>query len=138
MRAELRIHPQSYKDAGLESAGGEALTSLKVPASQALAVAKAIKSVLHLAGHEGIHVNQSGDELIDSADVFANVHPGRMIRGLRIKEGITESEFAARLNIAQDLVSELENGRREVSSNMAKIIAEEFKVPCELFMSSQT
>lgn len=134
MQAELTIHSKSFTPTELELADGETLISLKVPSDHAVKVAETIKSVLGLAGHKVRHVNRNGEELVNSRDVFANVTPGAKIRGLRTKEGITQVEFAVRLGITQNMVSDMESGRRNISLNMAKRIAEEFKVPYNMFL----
>ena len=134
MQAELTIHSKSFTPTELELADGETLISLKVPSDHAVKVAETIKSVLGLAGHKVRHVNRNGEELVNSRDVFANVTPGAKIRGLRTKEGITQVEFADRLGITQNMVSDMESGRRNISLNMAKRIAEEFKVPYKMFL----
>lgn len=134
MQAELCIHSANLKHNDLQVADGEAIISLKVPSSHALKVAEAIKGILNLSGHKVRHINNEGEELVDSAKVFAHVTPGQMIHGLRGKEGITQAEFAERIGITQNMVSDMESGRRNISVNMAKRIAEEFKVPYKMFL----
>jgi transcriptional regulator with XRE-family HTH domain len=56
------------------------------------------------------------------------------LRGLRGKEDITQAELAARLGISQNMVSDMESGKRNISLKMAKRIAEEFKVPYKAFL----
>lgn len=134
MQAELCIHPANVRHAEFEIVEGQSLISIKVPASKALKVADAIKGILDLAGYQVRRVNDDGEELVSASEVFANVTPGRMLRGLRVKEDITQAELAERLSITQNMVSDMESGKRNISLNMAKRISSEFKVPYKMFL----
>jgi transcriptional regulator with XRE-family HTH domain len=57
-----------------------------------------------------------------------------MLRGLRGKEELTQAEFAKRLGISQHHVSEMENDKRAIGDDMARRIAEKFKVPYKMFL----
>lgn len=134
MHTELCVHPSNIKHAEVNLEDGESLISLKVPANKAVKIAEAIKGLLDLAGHNVRRVDMDGDELVDSDEVFANVTPGMVLRGLRVKEDITQAELADRLSITQNMVSDMESGRRTISLKMAKRISEEFKVPYKMFV----
>lgn len=134
MQTELCIHPSHIKHAEVDISEGECLISLKVPVNKAIKIADAIRGVLILAGHKVRNVDNDGEELVPASEVFAKVTPGMMMRGLRVKEGITQAELAERLGITQNMVSDMESGRRNISLNMAKRIAEEFKVPYKAFL----
>lgn len=134
MQTEMCIHPSHIKHAEVSLSEGESLISLKVPSDKAIKVAEAINGVLNLAGHNVRRVDMVGDELINSDEVFANVTPGMILRGLRVKEGITQTELAERLSITQNMVSDMESGRRNISVRMAQRISTEFKVPYKMFV----
>ena len=42
------------------------------------------------------------------------------LRGLRGREDLTQAELAARLGVSQNAISEMENGKRPISTKMAK------------------
>lgn len=134
MQTEMCIHPSNIKHAEVDLAEGESLISLKVPANKAVKVAEAIKGILDLAGHKVRRVDTAGEELVNSDEVFANVTPGMLLRGLRVKEGITQTELAERLSITQNMISDMESGRRNISVKMAQRISDEFKVPYRMFV----
>lgn len=134
MQAELRIHSEGQDRADLRLAPGESLISIKLPSRHALKVAEAIKGFLALAGHKARYMSKDGEEMVDSSDIFASVSPGGMLRGLRGKEGITQAELAQRVGITQNMVSDMESGRRAISVSMAKRIGAEFKVPYKMFL----
>lgn len=134
MQTEMCIHPSNIKHAEVNLAEGESLISLKVPANKAVKIADAIKGVLDLAGHKVRKVDMTGDELVDSDEIFANVTPGMILRGLRVKEDITQAELAERLSITQNMVSDMESGRRNISLKMARRISEELKVPYKMLV----
>ena len=97
-------------------------------------VSEAIRGVLELAGHKVRYVNEEGEELHSFEEVFPDAHPGKVVRGLRVKEDITQEELAQRLGIAQTRVSEIESGKRLISRNMAKKLGEAFKVSPRMFV----
>jgi DNA-binding XRE family transcriptional regulator len=65
---------------------------------------------------------------------FPDAHPGKIVRGLRVKEDITQDELAKRLGIAQTRVSEIESGERPISCNMAKRLGEVFNISPKAFV----
>ena len=134
MQAELRFHPREARQAVLDIKEGQEVISLTVPTGKARAVADAIRSVLSLAGHKVRRVNANGEEIVSADEVFPNANPAMMLRGLRGKEDITQAELAERLGISQNMVSDMESGKRNISVNMAKRIGETFHVPYKLFL----
>ena len=113
---------------------GKAIITLSVPMAKAGIVAETIKDMLSLAGHKVRHVNADGEELVNAAEVFPDASPAMALRGLRGKEGITQEELAQKLGIRQNMVSDMESGKRSISVKMAKRIAETFSVPYKLFV----
>lgn len=67
-------------------------------------------------------------------EVFPDAHPGKIVRGLRVREDITQEELAKRLGITQTRVSEIESGKRAISQNMAKRLAETFNTLPKMFL----
>ena len=113
---------------------GKAIITLSVPLAKAGIVAETIKGILSLAGHKVRHVNADGEELVDAAEVFPDGSPAMALRGLRGKEGITQEELAQKLGIRQNMVSDMESGKRSISVKMAKRIAETFNISYKLFV----
>lgn len=134
MQAELRFHSSEVRQAVLDIKEGQEVISLTVPTGKARAVADAIRSVLSLAGHKVRRINSEGEEVVSADEVFPNANPAMMLRGLRGKEGITQVELAERLGISQNMISDMESGKRNISVNMAKRIGETFHIPYKLFL----
>lgn len=111
---------------------GEILVS--VPLEDMEKVSEAIRGVLELAGHKVRYVNDQGEELFTFEEVFPDTHPGKIMRGFRVREELTQEELAERLGIAQTRVSEIENGKRAISRNMAKRLAEVFNTSPRAFL----
>ena len=125
MQAEMKFHSTEE---------GQTIISLSVPAAKSRMVADTIKGVLALAGHKVRRVNSEGEEVVSAAEVFPDASPAKALRGLRGKEDITQTELAERLGISQNMVSDMESGKRNISLKMAKRIAETFGVPYKLFV----
>ena len=118
----------------MQTTGASAEICLTVPTEEVLRVMEAIGGVLQLAGHTVRRVNEDGEELYTHEEVFPEAHPGMALRGLRVKEGITQKELAERLGIKQHRVSEMEKGVRPISVDMAKRIGEAYNVVYKVFL----
>jgi DNA-binding XRE family transcriptional regulator len=125
MNAEIRVlHDRNGRDGIL----------LSVPSNKTLAVLEAIRGILPLAGLKPHRVNEEGEELIPAAEVFPDGNPAMALRGLRVKEDITQVELAERLGISQNMVSSMESGKRAITAKMARRIEQEFGVTYKAFL----
>jgi DNA-binding XRE family transcriptional regulator len=59
---------------------------------------------------------------------------GALLKGLRYREGLSQIEFAKKLNINQTNLSAMENGRRAIGKELAKRIAELFGLDYRIFL----
>jgi DNA-binding transcriptional regulator YiaG len=59
---------------------------------------------------------------------------GTVLRGLRVREGLTQEEFAERIDCPQSWVSGWETGKRALGKRMAQKIAKVFKVDYRVFL----
>ncbi|WP_298068810.1 helix-turn-helix transcriptional regulator [uncultured Mailhella sp.] len=113
---------------------GRGVIQLTVPSANTIKVAEAIRGVLSLAGHKVRRVNSEGEEVVSADEVFPDGCPAMALRGLRGKEDITQAELAARLGVSQNAISEMESGKRPISTKMAKRLGEEFNIPYKVFL----
>lgn len=125
MNAEVRLASGSE---------GRAEITLSIPSVKARLILDALRGILPMAGLKMRRVNEEGDELFTSEEVFPDGSPAMALRGLRGKEGITQAELAARLGISQNMVSDMESGKRNISVKMAKRIGGEFKIAYKCFL----
>ena len=125
MNAEVRLAP------GLE---GRTEIHLSIPSAKSRVILDALRGILPMAGLKMRRVNEEGEELFTSKEVFPDGSPAMALRGLRGKEDITQMGLATRLGISQNMVSDMESGKRNISVKMAKRIGEEFKVSYKCFL----
>jgi DNA-binding XRE family transcriptional regulator len=125
MNAEVRLFP---------SQGERTEISLSIPTAKARVVLDAIRGILPMAGLKVRRINEEGEELFTSQEVFPEGSPAMALRGLRGKEDITQVELAERLGISQNMVSDMESGKRNISLKMAKRIGEEFQISYKVFL----
>lgn len=59
---------------------------------------------------------------------------GRLLRGGRVKEGLTQAQLATLVGIPQRHVSEMENGKRPIGKEMAKRLGAALKVGYKVFL----
>lgn len=125
MNAELKLRPDC---------DGRTEICLSIPTTKTRVILNAIQGMLPMAGLKVRRMNEDGEELFTSREVFPEGSPAMALRGLRGKEDITQAELAERLGISQNMVSDMESGKRNISLKMAKRIAEEFNVPYKAFL----
>ena len=125
MNAELKI---------LRSGAGRTEINLSIPSTKTRVILDAIRGILPMAGLKVRRINEEGEELFSSKEVFPEGSPAMALRGLRGKEEITQAELAVRLGISQNMVSDMESGKRNISLKMAKRIGEEFKISYKVFL----
>ena len=119
MNAEVRLsHGQT----------GRTEINLRVPSAKTRVILDALRGILPMAGLKMRRVNEEGEELFASKEVFPDGSPAMALRGLRGKEDLTQAQLATRLGISQNMVSDMESGKRNISVKMAKRIGEEFKI----------
>jgi DNA-binding XRE family transcriptional regulator len=78
-------------------------------------------------------------EIISADEAFKNLtdrygKAGALLRGIRIREGLTQIEFAKLIGTSQANLSSMENGTRPIGKNKAKVIAEKFDVDYRYFL----
>lgn len=70
----------------------------------------------------------------ESAGVTEAELPGRMVRGGRVKEGLTQAQLAALVGIPQRHVSEMEHNKRPIGKEMAKRLGKALGVSYKVFL----
>ena len=81
----------------------------------------------------------SGDHYVFIDDLFSELtqksgEPGVLLKGLRYREGLSQIEFAKKLNISQTNLSAMENGKRAIGKELAKRIADIFGLDYRVFL----
>lgn len=76
---------------------------------------------------------------ISSQIVFADLEKqltkaGALLKGLRTREGLSQVNFAKKINVTQANLSNMENGRRPIGKIIAKRIEKIFKVDYRYFI----
>ena len=66
--------------------------------------------------------------------IDAHSEPGAALRGARVKEGISQTELAAKLKIPPSNISEMESGKRSIGKNMAKRLSKVLKLHYRVFL----
>ncbi|EKD83375.1 MAG: hypothetical protein ACD_39C00723G0004 [uncultured bacterium] len=67
-------------------------------------------------------------------DSFPESHPGVVLRGLRTRDNLTQSELAKKTGLLQSHVSEMENGSRTIGKTVAKKLAQVFETDYKIFL----
>ncbi len=117
-----------------QTTGRYAEISIRVPIKQVGKVMEATKGFLSLAGHEVREVNEEGENLYSRAEVFPDSHPGRILRGMRVREDMTQAVLAERTGLKPHHISEMENGKRPIGKEVATRLAEALHTDYRIFL----
>ncbi|MGL4207793.1 MAG: helix-turn-helix domain-containing protein [Candidatus Adiutrix sp.] len=114
-----------------------ALTELTliVPTEESEKLQWALSGFLNLAGHKVNLLDEHGTAIgcrVD--DLFPDLHPGFRLRGLRVREDISQKEMADRLGLLAHHLSAMEKGTVPISLEMAKHIGETFNISHRIFL----
>jgi len=104
--------------------------TLRVPEKDSEKVERAMRALLKRLSSAYF----ADDANYSPEQVFGPREPGRIIRGLRAREGWTQEELATRLEISKTVVCDLECGRRPISKKMAMKLGELFTIPHTVFL----
>jgi len=96
---------------------------LRVPVKDAAKVLTATKEFLRLAGHKVREINEHGEALYSASEVFPDSHPGRILRGLRVREDMTQKQLAEKAGLKPHHISEMEHNKRPIGKEVAKRLA---------------
>jgi DNA-binding XRE family transcriptional regulator len=81
-----------------------------------------------------------GDETSISSDVFfaplerKYTKAGLLLRGLRIREGLTQEKFSKKIDVTQANLSKMELGHRAIGRTIAQRIEKVFGVNYKIFL----
>lgn len=113
------------------------LTELRmvVPKEKADLITDALRSLLLFSGQEMTITEETEDEtLYPVSDLLPNITPSMCLRGLRTREGLTQTELAEKLGVKQHHISEMENGKRPIGPEMAHRLEETFGTSYRAFL----
>lgn len=79
------------------------------------------------------------DEFIPVEEAFPELFdpilgPGRVLKGMRYREELTQKQLAEKLGIRQHHLSEMENGKRPIGKEMAKKLAKALRADYRVFL----
>lgn len=75
-----------------------------------------------------------GEEVYGVEDIFGQITPAQVLRGLRHREDLKQKDLAATLGIRPANLSEMEHGRRPIGKDMAKRLAKVLGTNWKVFL----
>ncbi len=80
------------------------------------------------------------DESVSVKNVFAGINkkyskPGALLRGIRIRDGLTQTQMAQSIGVTQSDISQMEHGIRNIGRQVAKRIEQQFGVDYRSFLA---
>jgi len=79
------------------------------------------------------------EESVSAESIFSHLNKkytkaGALLRGLRIRDGLTQTQMAKKIRITQSDISQIENGVRNIGRIIAKRIEKHFGVDYRSFL----
>ncbi len=83
--------------------------------------------------------SETEKNLVDPDTVFAAINrqytkPGALLKGLRMRENISQQEMAKKLSVTQSDISQMEHGKRIIGRKIAQRIASLFDIDYKIFL----
>lgn len=104
------------------------LEHTKTPRTKSVELCVLVRSESVEEARKAVAPFLAGGESVHWREVYPDFSPADGLRGARAKEGLTQRNLAAMMNIPQRHISEMENGKRSIGKAMAKRFAEILKV----------
>ena len=84
-------------------------------------------------------IKDEKESVVSSDDVFKNLNEkytkaGALLKGVRAREGMNQTDFADKIDVTQANLSKMENGKRPIGRTVAKRIAKVFDVDYRHFL----
>jgi len=118
----------------VQTTGDFADISVRVPAAHAAKVCAVIENVLALIPDHEVGEEAGEDRLYTVEDVFPEMSPGDILRGARLREGLTQGQLAAMIVAKPSHISEMEKGKRPIGKDMAKRLAKALHTSYRVFL----
>jgi DNA-binding transcriptional regulator YiaG len=72
-------------------------------------------------------------------EVFASINqkytkPGAILKGIRLREELSQAQFAALIHVTQGDLSKMEHGKRSMGKHLAQRIAKKFDINIKLLL----
>jgi DNA-binding XRE family transcriptional regulator len=79
------------------------------------------------------------NDSINADELFSDINKkqsksGALLRGLRVRENLTQSELAEKIKVTQSDISQMENGTRNIGRMIAKRIEKLFDIDYHAFL----
>jgi DNA-binding transcriptional regulator YiaG len=82
----------------------------------------------------GFVVNEEARPWREAAGISDGELPGVCLAGARRREGLTQRQLAEKTGIPQRHISEMENGKRTIGKDRAKVLAEALNEDYRIFL----
>jgi DNA-binding XRE family transcriptional regulator len=105
-----------------------------LPASELQLAGDAIHSALEGAGFSVRELVEEKKRFIPCDEIFREDRPSMALQGLRIVEDISQAELGKRIGVTRRRVSEMENGKRPITVEIAKRLGAEYNLPYDTFL----
>ena len=105
-----------------------------VPLEKAELVEEAIERILALAGMPCRSGDEGEERSYSVEEVFPDFHVGHALRGLRLREGLSQKQLSGMVGAKPSHISEMESGKRPVGKEMAKRLAKALRTNYKVFL----
>lgn len=70
----------------------------------------------------------------ETKTTFFNSNPGRVLRGARYKESLSQKQLGKLIGVSRSTISRMENCKKEIDREMAKRLGKALNISCKVFL----
>jgi len=97
--------------------------------------AKKLEDIKNVVAALGGQIDEEeADDSVSWEEVLPDSQPGKILRGLRYRDGKSQKWLAEELGMKQPNVSAMEKGERPIGKSLAKKLGELFNVSYKVFL----
>lgn len=96
--------------------------------------AKKLEDIKNIVAALGGQIDEEADDSVGWEEVLPDSQPGKILRGLRYRDGKSQKWLAEQLGMKQPNISAMEKGERPIGKNLAKKLGELFNIGYKVFL----
>lgn len=96
--------------------------------------AKKLEDIKNVVAALGGQIEEEADDSVSWEKVLPDSQPGKILRGLRYRDGKSQKWLAEKLGMKQPNVSAMEKGERPIGKALAKKLGELFDISYKVFL----
>ncbi|CAN2039147.1 Helix-turn-helix domain-containing protein [Candidatus Magnetomoraceae bacterium gMMP-15] len=109
-----------------------------IPVQKIDSIHEIIEKIFDLANLTLNNIEKEYEKTYSIDEIFSHFHIGNAVRGFRTREQLTQKDLAKKIQVTPKYISEIENGKRQLSEDIAKKLAKALNTDYKVLISRST